>query len=303
MNDKAFIQAIRDEPDDDAPRLVYADFLEDQGRSERAEFIRVQCELTRGVRDRGRSLELLRRLRELVRRHREEWLGNLARWVPHVIFERGFVDRIVVRGNIFLDHAGAMLATHPIARVVLYGPAESWTMHDLAACPELAQLYGLDLRDNGLGDSGAVALASSPYLSRLAELVLSNNGLGITGLRALVATAQLRGLRTLVLAHNHLGDGGVEALAWSPNLPRLARLDLSSNDVTDRGAEMLAESPYLGRLTALRLAHNRLTQAGVERLASSPLLAGLTILDVLGSGIDHRTRANLQRQFGSRLLC
>jgi uncharacterized protein (TIGR02996 family) len=40
-----FIQAIRETPDDDLPRLVAADWLEEHGESERSEFIRVQCKL------------------------------------------------------------------------------------------------------------------------------------------------------------------------------------------------------------------------------------------------------------------
>jgi len=43
----AFLQAIRDSPDDDTPRLVFADWLTENGDADRAEFIRVQCELAR----------------------------------------------------------------------------------------------------------------------------------------------------------------------------------------------------------------------------------------------------------------
>lgn len=42
----AFLAAIRDRPGDDLPRLVFADWLEEHGEPDRAEFIRVQCELT-----------------------------------------------------------------------------------------------------------------------------------------------------------------------------------------------------------------------------------------------------------------
>jgi uncharacterized protein (TIGR02996 family) len=38
-----FLEAIGDEPDDDTPRLIYADWLEEHGEPERAEFIRLQC--------------------------------------------------------------------------------------------------------------------------------------------------------------------------------------------------------------------------------------------------------------------
>ena len=44
MNE-AFVGSIAESLYDDTPRLVYADWLEDDGDADRAEFIRVQCEL------------------------------------------------------------------------------------------------------------------------------------------------------------------------------------------------------------------------------------------------------------------
>src|SRR5688572_2816258 len=46
MSDRdALLAAIRDAPADDAPRLVYADWLDENGDPERAEFIRLQVEI------------------------------------------------------------------------------------------------------------------------------------------------------------------------------------------------------------------------------------------------------------------
>ena len=46
MNDRdAFLAAIIEAPDDDTPRLVFADWLDDHGEADRAEFVRVQCRL------------------------------------------------------------------------------------------------------------------------------------------------------------------------------------------------------------------------------------------------------------------
>lgn len=42
---QAFLRAICEEPDDDTPRLVYADWLEENGEELRAEFVRLQCRL------------------------------------------------------------------------------------------------------------------------------------------------------------------------------------------------------------------------------------------------------------------
>ena len=45
-HDEAFLQAILEAPEDETPRLVYADWLEDQG-DPRGEFIRLQAQLAR----------------------------------------------------------------------------------------------------------------------------------------------------------------------------------------------------------------------------------------------------------------
>ena len=41
----SFLDAIRAQPEDDAVRLIFADWLEEHGQQARAEFIRLQCRL------------------------------------------------------------------------------------------------------------------------------------------------------------------------------------------------------------------------------------------------------------------
>src|SRR5436309_6205981 len=78
------LAAIRAAPEDDAPRLVYADWLDENGQPERAEFIRVQCELAR-----CESPELRKREAELLAEYHDVLAGPLA--APHLsfLFERG----------------------------------------------------------------------------------------------------------------------------------------------------------------------------------------------------------------------
>jgi uncharacterized protein (TIGR02996 family) len=45
MNEKAFLEAIIENPNDDAPRLMLADWLDERGQADRAEFIRLQIRL------------------------------------------------------------------------------------------------------------------------------------------------------------------------------------------------------------------------------------------------------------------
>lgn len=72
-----FVQAIVDEPDEIAPYLVYADWLEDQG-DPLGEFIRVQWELEdEGVTAANRK-SLAAREKALLKKHEATWLGDLS---------------------------------------------------------------------------------------------------------------------------------------------------------------------------------------------------------------------------------
>ena len=39
----SLLSGVKESPEDDTPRLVLADFLEEHGDPDRAEFIRIQC--------------------------------------------------------------------------------------------------------------------------------------------------------------------------------------------------------------------------------------------------------------------
>jgi uncharacterized protein (TIGR02996 family) len=82
----ALLAAIREAPDDDAPRLVYADWLDEHGQPERAEFIRVQCELAR-----SELPALRRREAELLIAHHDAFAARLAAPGLRFRFERGFI--------------------------------------------------------------------------------------------------------------------------------------------------------------------------------------------------------------------
>ncbi|MCA9175777.1 MAG: TIGR02996 domain-containing protein, partial [Planctomycetales bacterium] len=90
MTDNPFLQQVVENPDDDAARLVYADYLEEQG-DPRSEFIRVQCELARtSPLDPGYE-DLSLRSEDLLDEHRDTWVGGLAPDVKKAVFERGFI--------------------------------------------------------------------------------------------------------------------------------------------------------------------------------------------------------------------
>src|SRR5947209_4896235 len=140
--DAAFLAAIRDRPDDDLPRLVYADYLDERG-DPRGEFIRTQIDLATLPYDDPRRPELAARERELLRAHEDEWLGPLAAIVSNHDFDRGLIDGVLVMTEAFVAHADTLFAWASVHRVKLRGAA-GW-VKVLAAMPELAWLTTIEL--------------------------------------------------------------------------------------------------------------------------------------------------------------
>jgi uncharacterized protein (TIGR02996 family) len=70
-------QALLANPEDNTLRLVFADWCEEHGESDRAEAIRLQLELDRLSAEDERHSEVQARLWQLQKLHREEWLREL----------------------------------------------------------------------------------------------------------------------------------------------------------------------------------------------------------------------------------
>src|SRR5215207_1095926 len=154
--DAAFLAAIRDRPDDDLPRLVYADYLDERG-DPRGEFIRLQCERPTLAADDPRRYELLAREHELLRAHEDEWLGPLAAVVSNHEFRRGFIAGVLVMTEAFVAHADSLFGWAPIQDVKLRGTT-GW-VKTLAAMPQLQWLTVIDLCYDHLEPADARLLA------------------------------------------------------------------------------------------------------------------------------------------------
>jgi uncharacterized protein (TIGR02996 family) len=78
-DDAAFLRAIADAPTDDAPRPVYADWLEEKEDS-RAEFLRLEVSLRQPTTDRAVYRALCKREQALVRRLDSVWVQRVCRY-------------------------------------------------------------------------------------------------------------------------------------------------------------------------------------------------------------------------------
>jgi carbon storage regulator CsrA len=233
-DEAALLQAILADPDDDAPRLIYADWLEEQG-DPRGEFIRVQCWLAALSPGDHSAGALQEREHLLLSRHGAAWRSALPPLLRQQPFERGFVETACLTAQEFLANVEGLFALAPIRHLRVwassFAPLGERDLSSLAASPYLARLASLDLSDNGLGDDAAVVLASSARLGSLSTLVLRQNRIGDAGAAALARSPHLAALTALDLAGNQIGTPGARALAASRHLTKLARLDLSGNPV------------------------------------------------------------------------
>jgi uncharacterized protein (TIGR02996 family) len=146
----ALLATIIDNPECDAPRLVYADAIEEAGEVDRAEFIRVQCELASWRKDSadsslspsgiGRHEMMRTRERLLLKYHYHEWFDVPGPWMPHgyapaghhgsicevflsstdnahlcsVIVERGLISCVTCTFADFEKYGPEIVRRHPI---------------------------------------------------------------------------------------------------------------------------------------------------------------------------------------------
>jgi uncharacterized protein (TIGR02996 family) len=289
-----FLEAVLEAPDDDTPRLIYADWLEERG-DPRGEFIRLQCALARMPRDDPHFVEGHRRARLLGLEHGKAWAEPLKGLINGWRFHRGFIEEVTLAAETFVKRGGDLFALAPVRYVRLTSSGK--IVRKVAGSPHLARLTALDLINNRIGDNGVKTLLGSPHLGALKLLHVGFNSLTDFGARTLALQPRLPQLVTLNLYGNEIGPRGTGALATSLRWPALTTLVLGSNQVGDEGAEHLA-AVARARLRTLVLSFNGITDAGARRLLSSPHLAGLETLHLYGNPLGPKVSRALRARFG-----
>jgi uncharacterized protein (TIGR02996 family) len=213
MNDgEALLAAILANPDDDTPRLVYADWLDEHDESARAEFIRVQIALVHAP-----TLALRAREAALLATHETAWLSALkAEKAPlygeaHGKFRRGFIEVVWMSTTAFLERAKDLFTSVPLRELRL----TTTTMVQLAElvhCPLFERLAGLDLSDWRMRDAAAIAVLRSRKAGSLRVLRLRGCGITDEGAYGMATVTVNWSLRELDVSHNPISSAGVEAL-------------------------------------------------------------------------------------------
>ena len=327
----ALLRAIRDMPDEDTPRLVYADYLDEDGYSPRAEFIRVQIERSQLPDRDPRRVPLEDRAHDLLAEHERAWLGvapddvdGLTEWE----FDRGFVHEVAA-SPVFMRTAGTDLcAAHPVRRWRVQS-GEGDTVADLRDAGQrgwFGRLEALDLSGcyADLGELGGFLARS--HFDRLRELDLTGRG-PLEPLPELLEFAPFRDrLKVLRCGDEGAGVGGrldaqelVRALGNRCRLEELAVTwavmtaddlrDLLAADVCSQLASLHLHANHIApdgwaafraarcRLIELDLSHSPLGAISLDRVLDCASLSDLRRLHVSGCG---SAMANVRALAGSR---
>jgi uncharacterized protein (TIGR02996 family) len=282
-DEQAFLQAIRAEPEADAPRLVYADWLEERG-DPRGDFIRTQVlwHRTRQDGDWEAFRRHYRREHELSKQYKELWLAPLYQLKVSVAsYDRGFVDSVSIDMESFVKHGEQLLAAAPLLREVSFTlRPRSRLTPALATCPWFQHVTAVEFRKGRLPVDNLLAFARSPHMAHLRSLYLEDSKLaGPAPPNLFAQLLQMPRLQTLSLSWMPVDDAAALALAQSPDLARLRTLKMLHAGLTDAAVTALAESGNLACTDGLDLRSNRwITDAGLQALARWPKLAGLTSL-------------------------
>lgn len=279
----SYNQAILAYPHDDAPRLVYADFLEERG-DVRGEFIRLQCALAKMSPFDDRWSECIARERRILYEHGSAWSKPSLHFM-----NRGFVAGLNQYSPAGIAKWGPdVFAAHPIDLIWFYYQESPGWGNEFADCEFLKNLRTIWFggRSAYIELLDVLAMLDSPHLAGLETFCFTGDSL-----------AGLNEDTFLEL----INQGG----SLPPGLQDLKAFSLDlwgGGKMNDVALEALTESDLSSTLTCLSLKSQRsLDTVALEILTTSPMWERLTELDlgfqrvVPNSMAEDWTRSRLER--------
>jgi uncharacterized protein (TIGR02996 family) len=335
---EALLRAVCESPDDDTPRLVYADWLDENGEPERAEFIRVQIALARG----SDEPRLKKREQKLLAKFGNVWLEPVQQYIAEPWgfgwecdergweFDRGFLSRLFVAGETgeeFFTAADNLFQEYPLRTLWFPQLKDFGFISEWAGLQRVTEVmfHGWCCSHSDGGDVTWIGeLFTSPHAGNLRALHLrgtSEEGAWLTldVIQELAGSTTLRALRYLNLSGNifHVGSRDdkyelewVRTLLGAELFPQLDELHMYAMNIHDGSVEIIANSPSVATLKHLNLSCNEIGEPGARALLNSPYLGSIQVLDLRSLyDIDLRSEPmsgetwdELIERFGTRVL-
>ena len=304
MSDEAaLLAAIRANPEEDTPRLAYADWLDEHAttdaRRARAEFIRLQIEFA-GLSGDDLEPDVIARRKELAaavaaheKRYKKEWAADLTGKKGPLRgrdcffhFRRGFPEKAYAPADRLIAQGDALFRAAPILTL----DAKEVTPENLGpllACPWLVNVRALTLsgRSTNSERTNWEALAECPHLRNLKYVWLSS-GQFTRGAARLAAANPFPQLREFMASNVVCGDAGAEGLFGGPVFGQLEQVYCNSCGINTAAVEVMAQSPALAGLKKLSLPSQPLAPDAVRALTSGRYWPELRELVLYGCGLE-----------------
>ena len=280
MDQRDFLAEILANPKAMEPRLVFADWLSENG-DPRGEFIQVQCQLADlDLRD-SRRIDLEYRLRHLWALHGAQWKSTVAgrNGIEDCDFQRGMGESVTMQADHFLEHHESLLRKFPLQGVHLLDPMRS--LKRVAACPSLSRLSSLELQGGDILPGELKHFLQSPTLQKLTHLGISIQGLGRNSIMLIARSETLPNLRSLSLSPTDADHRNLPSLATSDVGRNLRRLSLRYSSIRDEELRSLAYQDVFPNLESLDLSENVVFFADAfQEFAGSPRFCRLQNLSM-----------------------
>ncbi len=278
MDIESFIAEIIANPDDDAARLIFADYLEEQG-DPRAEMIRLQFEMADLSRWDPKRPKL--RKRELALLKEYGGFGKTPIGVRPLGSRGGFLDAVEVTVARFLRLHEQIFAQAPIREILLR--SKSTRFGKLATCESMNRVRRLTLKGTQATDIQLVELLQSPSVAKLRGLEIRQTGHGHRLAEGIATSPNLAGLRELRL--NGLPSSMVQLLADSSTIQGLEHLSVGLWADSDTDVSSLAGSENFWNLTSVAFAGS-VTAPSLLQFLNSPNMSRLTTVTL----VEHSER-------------
>ncbi|MFT3692823.1 MAG: TIGR02996 domain-containing protein [Kofleriaceae bacterium] len=323
------LAAIRADPDDDAPRAIYADWLIERGdprgtyiqhalhRSSTSHDDEIEAKWQKELGaawpdswiafDRGLPVSVsgytksLERLRDVVARFPITTLGVRDRDKFPAFLDLSYIRTLVLQSWSVSRELVDALARAPIAPRALeakWGAITDDHSEPLAAVPWFRALEKLDIEPRGgLSDTGFGRLFAHP-MPELRDLRICGRGLSTSPVLSNVASIVNGSPRLQKLDLSIMKLGPFAAAIASAPLPALVELNLNGTGIDRDVCAALAESRL--PIEHFYLNHNELGLDGVRPFGHMTGLPNLKILSLVLGNIDGRTGAEIARELGIR---
>ena len=148
----ALLAEIIAHPEEDTPRLAYADCLDEQGADWYAQFIRDQIAGVPRAVLRSAVVPLEPLVGLVVGMDRDAGLGTVVTGRGSVVFRRGFADEVTCAAADWLRHGLDVRRLHPIVRVNLTTWYPEYRVEMTTGTPFVLTPHGDPLTDGSLLD-------------------------------------------------------------------------------------------------------------------------------------------------------